>query len=217
MITPSEDASRLRAADIPYWGRITNSTLDEAIALSLGQDPRRVDWTKVEEKTSDFAREFAERKEFVSRAHGFGEFGNPIWPLPFVDWARHFEVPFPKELADEVVKWGPEHLSFQTRYERLKPLYDEALKTIERLQAQATEPRQEKGLAVKERQTVLKLIIGMAIGGYAFDPTAARTTAASEVASDLHKLGISIDEDTVRKWLKEAAELLPGDSIQPGT
>lgn len=64
-------------------------------------------------------------------------------------------------------------------------------------------------ISERERQTVLKLIIGMAIKGYCFDPAASRNSAASEIVSDLALLGISIDDDTVRKWLKEAAALLP--------
>jgi hypothetical protein len=63
-------------------------------------------------------------------------------------------------------------------------------------------------LLERERRTVLKLIITMAAAGYKYDYKSSRTQAASEIAGDAHRLGLSIDEDTVRKWLKEAAELL---------
>lgn len=65
----------------------------------------------------------------------------------------------------------------------------------------------EKPLKSKERQTILKLIIGMAIDGYGFDPNASRSPTAREISSSLALLGISIDEDTVRNWLKEAKEV----------
>ncbi len=66
-------------------------------------------------------------------------------------------------------------------------------------------------LAALERDSLLKLVIGMAIFGYKYDPRAERNKAVPEIAEDLAKLGVSLDIGTVRKWLKEAAELVPGD------
>jgi hypothetical protein len=71
------------------------------------------------------------------------------------------------------------------------------------------QPTQEKPLLTRERETALKLIIGMAIAGYRYDPDAARSEVTGDISRDLQKLGISLDQDTVRKWLREAAELLP--------
>lgn len=67
-----------------------------------------------------------------------------------------------------------------------------------------------KGLSVRERDSLLKLVIGMAIKGYGHDPKAGRSSTAREVASDLALIGVPLDEDTVRKYLAEARELLPG-------
>lgn len=66
-------------------------------------------------------------------------------------------------------------------------------------------------LGTRERETLLKLVLGMAIEGYRFDPRAARNEAPAEIASDLAKHGMQLSDDTVRKWLKEAANsVLPG-------
>lgn len=67
----------------------------------------------------------------------------------------------------------------------------------------------EKSLSTKERQTALKLIIGMASAGYKYDPSAQRSDKIPEITEDLENLGIPLHSDTVRKWLQEAAELLP--------
>jgi hypothetical protein len=42
-----------------------------------------------------------------------------------------------------------------------------------------------------------------------------RSAVVSEIASDLAGLGIELSDDTVRRWLKEAKDYLPGqdDSI----
>ncbi len=44
---------------------------------------------------------------------------------------------------------------------------------------------------------------------YKYDPRASRNEAVAEIASDLAKLGVALDVDTVRKRLREGAELLP--------
>ena len=60
---------------------------------------------------------------------------------------------------------------------------------------------------------MLKLVIGMAVGWYGFDPHQARNQATKEILDDIRSLGLSIDDDTVRKYLKQASELLDGDAL----
>jgi len=58
----------------------------------------------------------------------------------------------------------------------------------------------------KERDSLLKLVIGMAVKGYGYNPAAARSGVPNEIAGDLDELEIPLDSDTVRKWLRTAAE-----------
>lgn len=79
-------------------------------------------------------------------------------------------------------------------------------------ESEAKNPRANlpaKDLKTRERETVLKLIIGMTVSGYGYNPAAARSDTVSEIVDDLDKLGLHLDPDTVRKWLREAAELMP--------
>lgn len=69
----------------------------------------------------------------------------------------------------------------------------------------------EKPVGTRERDSLLKLVIGMAIGGYGFDPRATRSEQTQAIADDLVRQGIALDVDTVRKWLREGAALLPPD------
>lgn len=64
-------------------------------------------------------------------------------------------------------------------------------------------------LSTTERNTLLKLVIGMAIAGYKYQPDAARNSATGEITKDLESLGIGLEQDTVKKWLKEGTLLLP--------
>jgi hypothetical protein len=75
-------------------------------------------------------------------------------------------------------------------------------------------PVAPKALSTKERDTLLKLVIGMAIGGYGYSPAASKNEATGEIASDLAKFGLSLDPDTVKKWLKEGAKLLPSKPVE---
>ena len=85
--------------------------------------------------------------------------------------------------------------------------------TIERLKQEignlgatksGTAKDQGANLGPREKDSLLKLILGMAIKGYSFDPKATRSTQAQEIADDLLTLGLSLDVDTVRKYLNEA-------------
>ena len=68
----------------------------------------------------------------------------------------------------------------------------------------------DRELSTKERETMLKLVIGMAIKGYSHDPSASKSKAPKEIADDLEALGIGLSDDTVRKYLKQAV-----DSVLP--
>ncbi|OOG53007.1 hypothetical protein [Polaromonas sp. C04] len=86
----------------------------------------------------------------------------------------------------------------------------EIMKELEALEAQT-----EKPLNTRERDTLLRLLIGMAVKGYSHDPAAAKSNAPKEIADDLASLGMSVSDDTVRKYLKQAAEtVLPAKPRQ---
>lgn len=57
----------------------------------------------------------------------------------------------------------------------------------------------------KSRQSLLKLVLGLAIDGYGYDPKESKSPFAKETVDRLAALGMTIDEDTVRRWLREAA------------
>ncbi len=54
---------------------------------------------------------------------------------------------------------------------------------------------------------MLKLIIGLAMGGYRMDPDAPRNLHAKEMRIDLERAGVSLDDATIKKYLDEARRL----------
>ncbi len=74
---------------------------------------------------------------------------------------------------------------------------------IERLK---TEMVQGKSLAALQ-----KMVVGMAVDSYGYNPNEAKSPVTTQIVNDLAKKEISIDPDTVRKHLKRAADAhLPG-------
>jgi hypothetical protein len=69
-----------------------------------------------------------------------------------------------------------------------------------------------KPLKTRERESFLKLIVGMAVEQYGYDPKSKRNEATAHIRSDLENCGISMDDETILKKLREASELLPPQS-----
>ncbi|QDL39337.1 hypothetical protein [Rhodoferax sediminis] len=86
----------------------------------------------------------------------------------------------------------------------------------ERTEGMTSKQLDEKSLSTRERDTLLKLVIGMAVKGYNYDSAAAKSRAPKEIADDLADLGIGVSDDTVRKYLKQATDtVLPTKPHQP--
>jgi len=90
--------------------------------------------------------------------------------------------------------------NFQSKYDFVR----EPIETTPASRAEVNLP-----VGDQERRSLYKLVIGMAMDGYKYNPTAKRNDATSEIANGLQELGIGLDVDTVRNWLQRAAAVLP--------
>jgi hypothetical protein len=71
--------------------------------------------------------------------------------------------------------------------------------------APAPEPeKRPDDLSPRERNTVHRMLLGMAMGGYGYRP-GARGHAVADIVSDLEARGLAVSDDTVRAWLRAAA------------
>ncbi len=61
----------------------------------------------------------------------------------------------------------------------------------------------------RRRDTFNKILIGTAVIGYRYNPSARRSDKPRELSRDLASLGLEVSTETVRKYLTEAAKLLP--------
>lgn len=71
-----------------------------------------------------------------------------------------------------------------------------------------TGPSPDEGNTInpKVRDSLLKMVIAMAMDGYGYRPGAARNQAMGAISDAMNQCGIDIQDDTLRKWLYVAAE-----------
>jgi hypothetical protein len=219
--------------DTRHWSKAAYWSLDEATALSFGRAPEVVKWDNVKAHTrmSPFARQYGQLRDLLLRAQGVQQLYDPVLPGFYIAWAKRNDIAFPPELEAALVARGVQVADWKSNYDDLKRNYDEALQYLEQVNKRIREdqgilatlrrrvaeleatlnvaPPPERGLPGKERESVLRMIIAMAVKGYGFDPSSSRSNVVSEITSDLAQVGLLLSDDNVRKWLKEAAELLP--------
>ena len=251
-------------ADFCHWAKMSYWTLDEFVALSLGKNPKIVNWPVLQsfERVSPFASKYASRREIVLRAETMGQLWQSTIPGVFLAWAERMHFQVPAELVETVKELGIQICDWKTAYDKqaaqllsaqneleeersahlatmdkhskylddmgkrqneiiqdCKTLSAAKDNLIEKLRARIDQskmaPVQDaKSLGARERESLVKLVIGMAIGGYGYDPESRRNSSTSDIASDLHQSGISLDCDTIRKYLAEGKDLLPRDETE---
>ena len=224
-------------ADFAHWSKAAHWTLDEAVALSFGKAPEVVKWESVKEyiNVSPFAVHYGKVRDLALRAKQWQQLDDLVLPGVFLAWAKRIEIDYPPELEKQVIARGHNVGDWKSRYDELKVQSDKDIAAAKVLVAEKDDliagltqesntlrervaelelaiqnaPKKEKPLLTRERDSALKLIIGMAVRGYGYYPTAARSDITKDISDDLALLGISLDADTVRKWLREGADLLP--------
>jgi len=64
-------------------------------------------------------------------------------------------------------------------------------------------------LSTKEKDSLLKMLITMAIKGYRYNPNDKKSQFTTEIKNDAESLNLSISEGTIRKFIDMAATVLP--------
>ena len=175
--------------DFDYWGKMPYWEIDEALYLTFGICPESdYDPPKIYDKEkSPVSKKVRKLGKILRRARKVKELTDPVKPSTYVEWLKKYQIDVPKQLQHLAVNTN-DGTTTKTE-ENITPL--------------------EKPLHTKEKETLLKMIAGMAVDAYGYDPSAKRSPIPKEIADILTEHGISLDQDTVRKWLKEASELLP--------
>lgn len=233
----------LRSADarFDHWSRLPLWKLDEAVALTFGKDPSVVNPTALSAgpRSSSFIQRYFELQQIAKRAALARQLTDPCLPGVYIAWCRRNEIEFPAALEELLLRRGNQIGDWKGAFDALKASsvgeLDALRQRLEEVQSELQVARQERDalqsaadagkakasatrkaaeLEPREIESLLKLVIGMAIEGYRYNPGASRNTATKEIADDLEKQGIGLDVDTVRKWLQRASEYLPSKGIE---
>ena len=184
--------------DFAYWAKVSLWTIEQATALLIGEDPDAIIDSSglapaCPPETRDRYQKMFRLLDSHIRHSGIA-FSQP--PTEIIECAIHTKVDPPSALVEAVRAQG-------------RTLIEKRTAARDRSESEAT--AQSKALGERERKTLLRMIIGMAIGGYGYDPDAARSDTPRSIADDLSSLGIDISDQTVREKLKDACAFLPGD------
>ena len=188
-------------AKLDYWEE------SETVALLLGRNPKILTYerARLRQPPSEILRRHSNLRESLTRAIASGHLST-LYPGYVLGWARKRHIDIPKELEDAVVEHGHDIID-PIDLAKGHPPYRKG-KIIAPAGAKSDNA---KPLGTRERENLLRTIIGMAIGGYGYDPNAGRTTTVKDISDDLRAVGLTLGEDTIRKYLNEAKELLPGN------
>lgn len=177
------------AANLDYWGKAAYWTIEEGTTLSLGYEPRVLNWELLKDSDHPVTRIYEDRRNLAARARDMGELSDRNEPLAYIRWARSLGLSFCPEL-DAIIRNG------QRTKKAAQALSDEALHP-------------------KTKQSLQKLVLGMAAAMYGYDPKQGRTTIHQEIKDELDRVGISLNVDTVRQQITDAADVF-GDLVSIG-
>ncbi|WGW03648.1 hypothetical protein [Tropicibacter oceani] len=182
------------AADYDYWGKLSRYSVYEATMLSLGVEPSKFPEHQAHSAASQEEPTKMNPQMFhLGRQMRLFQGHFPVGPGGYMPVSPVWL----KKLIDEIDLQVPE--AFYSQLEKRT------------LAIRLPDDRPSQSLSMQERQSLLRLIAAMACEQYQFDPKATRTTAISSICEDLDRVGLSMDNKTVRKWVREAAELVPAD------
>lgn len=217
-------------ADSSFWDSATDFSGEEAanLAVNFRATGTKVDRTAVRALYERMQRSYKARKRWHQKtdeefARG-DEFGS-VPPDHILESTEMSWVHTTDESEDDqgFLLWlgNQSQSAFETqrfsRHELARWFVATGIKSrypFETGQA-ATTFGMEKALSKVERNSLLKMVIAMAIRGYGYVPTDKKSTVTGEIDKDVSALGMTIDDGTVLKYLKEAVEtVLSGKAHQ---
>ena len=183
-------------ADFDYWSKMPRFSTEELTCLTIGIEPADFPASAVARlQKQDFGMLWPSLQFLLKRyeqlERQFSVYGHSASTLPneFLEWVDKVEF-----------KTHPEFL-------RLLRKYHPAVSSAERQQSPAPSPKPDK----REIDKIAQLFTALAIDGYGFKPFATRSPIPKEIAEIAASMGLSISDDTIRKYLKLGATFLPPD------
>lgn len=184
-------------ADFTYWSKMASFTIHELLCLSVGVEPDSFDSSTVA-RFSRFQKSaldafwpamafLARRREQLVRQFSGGDDDRRVSPKQFLAWI--------------------EKTGFETHPAFLDPLQGIHVGDVRPASGPAEPTRQDP----REVDTIAQLFTAMAIKRYRYDPRAERSEVPRKISDLAASMGMTVTPETVRKYLKKGAELIPSD------
>ncbi len=187
---------------IRTWALAPTWTLEEGACLANNVSPRLMLGRDSFPRPHPAAESVNRLLEFALRARQQRQISSYPTPAEFIVWSEGVGFPFDAKWMEPIGKPSATEKSIASDIREPPPVNES--RPVQTRTAPASET-----LGHKERTSLIKLVIGMAVQGYRFDPAKERNAATGEIADDLALLGIPLDRGTILKWLNEGAALLP--------
>lgn len=230
--------------DYDYWGQFALWEFDQFVALSLGFDPEIVTPQAIKSSRFPEKVRICYQKQFAlfDSHRQAARFNNPHnnSPSHWLSWAETNALVCPAPLIAAVLKHGGKMVNWRVESEKLSAELgkgveahkaeverlqkdvqgvrvenEELCRELERLKKDMRIEADERELTESERRSVRKIIITMAMRRYQYDPSQPRSDIANKIVSDAAELGLRIDDNTVRDWLRKSATILPKTRVKP--
>ena len=192
--------------DFVYWGQMPHYRLQEALCLSVGADPKIFS------------------KKMLDDLNRPGGITDNTWPHLVFLMDR-------KELFER--KFGGQYTRYQIKIEDLKnwideinlevhsAFYQELVRRTEKRTvavvskvAEQTTAQASKKVDQRTIDALAQLVTAMAVDSYGYVPKSLRSPIPKEVAGILANLGMSMTDETVRKYLRRG-EMFISDDWEP--
>lgn len=166
------------AARTTHWANLVSWSMHEATALASGYEPDVVLKYLLPHSEIPFTQHFTAKLHLAERYVSTGKLQSPVRPIEYLDWAKEVGITFYPELA-------------------------EAVRGASKAAVQAV-GQDDKPLSPKVRQSLLKIVLGLAVKHHNYNPN--RSSASKEIQEVLRNLGLELTDDAIRARLSDAAE-----------
>lgn len=189
--------------DADYWSKLDYWKIEEFSALVVGRKPKFLTLFKAgkEQHNHQAAREFLKVHELLKRSCEVGNLKTKNHPALLLNWASEKRL----GLSFTLVSAAMTNEIFDK--ETNSPTFGK--EKVDEVHAEEQLSPQQKAGLTKEKETLQKLLVGMANEIYGYDLTGGNSPIPNELQGVMDKLGVSIDVGTIRKHLNEGKRLLP--------
>jgi len=185
-------------ADFDYWGKMESFSLHESLLLSIGVEPKHFG-----EKQLAAAKKAMEKESFIAPIEFLvGRHEQFFRKFPSTDYGKQRVGP------SFLVNWFDEvSLDVHPGFMQVLRLRTEYRKSGNAMSSTTVKPKTDR----REVDKIAQLFTALAIDSLGYDPQASRSPVPKEITDLAADMGMSISDDTVRKYLKLGARFIPDD------